>query len=163
VAPAVPLACVLALPLSAHAAIDPGVNYDPGSPAGKEYAIPLVQGRAIGAGTDNQRAAAGIAFGAGIKPPSGGAGTGGSHRPGHGSGSGHGAKGGGAKTGKGALGSSSSSSPLASLTPRERQRLLNAEQPGGTGLLTAGIALAVLLPALLVAVLLRRRPEQPAS
>jgi hypothetical protein len=157
----VPLACALALPLSAHAAIDPGVNYDPGSPAGKEYAIPLVQGRAIGAGTDNQRAAAGIAFGAGIKPPSGGAGTGGSHRPGRGSGSG--ATGGGKQTGKGALGGGSSSSPLAGLTPRENQRLLNAEQPGGTGLLTAGIALAVLLPALLVAVLLRRRPEQPAS
>jgi hypothetical protein len=159
VAPAVPLACALALPLSAHAAIDPGVNYDPGSPAGKEYAIPLVQGRAIGAGTDNQRAAAGIAFGAGIKPPSGGAGTGGSHRPRHGSGSGGGtAKG----TGKGAP-VGGSSSPLAKLSPQDRQRLLNAEQPGGTGLLTAGIALAVLLPALLVAVLLRRRPEQPAS
>jgi hypothetical protein len=159
VAPAVPLACALALPLSAHAAIDPGVNYDPGSPAGKEYAIPLVQGRAIGAGTDNQRAAAGIAFGAGIKPPSGGAGTGGSHRPRHGSGSGGGtAKG----TGKGAP-VGGSSSPLAKLNPQDRQRLLNAEQPGGTGLLTAGIALAVLLPALLVAVLLRRRPEQPAS
>jgi len=155
----VPLACALALPLSAHAAIDPGVNYDPGSPAGKEYAIPLVQGRAIGAGTDNQRAAASIPFGAGIKPPSGGAGSGGGHRPGHGSGSGGGAKG----TGKAARGGSSASSSRGSLTPHERERLLDAEQPGGTGLLTAGIALAVLLPALLVALLLRRRPEQPAS
>lgn len=160
-----PLACALALPLSAHAAIDPGVNYDPGSPAGKEYAIPLVQGRAIGAGTDNQRAAAGIAFGAGIKPPSGGAGTGGNHRPGHGSGSGGSgtANGPGHGAQRGGAGSGSSSSPLAKLSPQDRQRLLNAEQPGGTGLLTAGIALAVLLPALLVAVLLRRRPEQPAS
>jgi len=35
----------LALPGAASAQIDPGVNYDPGSPAGKEYAIPLVERR----------------------------------------------------------------------------------------------------------------------
>jgi hypothetical protein len=38
------IAAALALPAPA-AAIDPGVNYDPGSPAGKEYAIPFVEGR----------------------------------------------------------------------------------------------------------------------
>src|SRR5262245_43087941 len=72
----------LAMPAAASAQIDPGVNYDPGSPAGKEYAIPLVEGRSDGAGTTNQRKGANIPFGVGIKPPGGksggkhGAGTG---------------------------------------------------------------------------------------
>src|ERR671934_1777550 len=74
----------LALPSSASAQIDPGVVYDPGSPAGKEYAIPLVEGRSDAAGTTNQRQGANIPFGVGITPPGGngggrhGAGTGGS-------------------------------------------------------------------------------------
>ena len=58
----------LALPGAASAQIDPGVNYDPGSPAGKEYAIPLVEGRSDAAGTTNQRAGGNIPFGVGIKP-----------------------------------------------------------------------------------------------
>src|ERR671922_124037 len=39
---------------------DPGIHFDSGSPAGKEYAIPLAEGRAEGAGTKNQRAAADV-------------------------------------------------------------------------------------------------------
>src|SRR5215210_4460276 len=61
----------LALPGAASAQIDPGVNYDPGSPAGKEYAIPFVEGRSDAAGTTNPRAGANIPFGVGIKPPGG--------------------------------------------------------------------------------------------
>ena len=71
VAVTTPIALGLALPVSAHA-IDPGVTYDPGTPAGKEYAIPIVQGRADGAGTENQRAAANTPFGVGVTPPGGG-------------------------------------------------------------------------------------------
>src|SRR5215218_4098485 len=63
---------VLALPGAASAQIDPGVNYDPGSPAGKEYAIPFVEGRSDAAGTTNQRSGGNIPFGVGIKAPSGG-------------------------------------------------------------------------------------------
>src|SRR5215217_2733793 len=67
-------AAALALPGTASAQsdrgvhIDPGVNYDPGSPAGKEYAIPLVEGRSDAAGTTNQRNGGNIPFGIGIKP-----------------------------------------------------------------------------------------------
>src|SRR5215216_52017 len=61
----------LALPGAASAQIEPGVNYDPGSPAGKEYAIPLVEGRSDGAGTTDQQEGANIPFGVGIGPPGG--------------------------------------------------------------------------------------------
>ena len=59
----------LALPGTASAQIEPGVNYDPGSPAGKEYAIPLAEGRSDAAGTTNQRKGENIPFVVGIKPP----------------------------------------------------------------------------------------------
>ena len=62
------------VPGPAAAQIDPGVNYDPGSPAGKEYAIPLVEGRSEGAGTTDQQEGANIPFGVGIEPPGGGPG-----------------------------------------------------------------------------------------
>ena len=148
-----PAAVALALPLSAHA-VDPGVNYDPGSPAGKEYAIPLVQGRAEGAGTANQRAAANTPFGVGITPPGGG-GTGGTGGGGHHHAGGNGA---GGKGGKGSGGGGASGSGL---SPALRSRIAHAEDAGGTGLWTLGIALAVLLSTTLFALLLRSRREQP--
>src|SRR5687768_11984354 len=94
--PKVSVACIaicgtLGLP-GVSLAQEPGVHFDPGSPSGKEYAIPLAEGRAEGAGTKNQRAAADVPFGVGITPPgpgdgrggSGGGGRGGDHRPGGG-------------------------------------------------------------------------------
>src|SRR5918995_2842439 len=69
-------AAALALPATGSAQIDPGVNYDPGSPAGKEYAIPLVEGRSDAAGTTDQREGANIPFGVGIGPPGGKGGKG---------------------------------------------------------------------------------------
>jgi hypothetical protein len=63
------------LPAGAAYAIDPGIHFDPGSPSGKEYAIPLSQGRAEGAGSLNQHGAATL-FGVGIRPPGGGGGSG---------------------------------------------------------------------------------------
>src|SRR3954466_15114095 len=66
----------LAAPSSA-AALDPEVNYDPGTLSGKEYVIPLAGGRSDGAGTTDQVHGGTVAFGVGIRPPGGGSGRGG--------------------------------------------------------------------------------------
>jgi len=151
----VPTAVALALPLSAQAAApEPGVTFDPGSPAGKEYAIPIAQGRADGAGSgDNSGSASKTPFGLGIKPP--GSGSGGSG----GSGGGHGHGGGtGATNVPGPTGGTGSR-----VDPNLRSRIAQAEEPGGTELWTLGIGLAVVLLAGVLALALRRgRPEQPA-
>jgi hypothetical protein len=153
-----PTAIALALPLSAQAAApEPGVTFDPGSPAGSEYAIPLSQGRADGAGSgDNTGSASQTPFGVGINPPgSGSGGTGGSG----GSGTGHGHGGGtGATNVPGPTGGTGSR-----VDPTLRSRIAQAEEPGGTELWTLGIGLAVVLVAGVLALALRRgRPEQPA-
>jgi hypothetical protein len=154
-----PTAIVLALPLSAQAAApEPGVTFDPGNPAGKEYAIPLAQGRADGAGSsDNSGSASKTPFGIGIKPPSGGSGgsggTGGSGGGGHGHGGGT-----GATNVAGPTGGTGSR-----VDPNLRSRIAQAEEPGGTELWTLGIGLAVVLLAGVLALALRRgRPEQAA-
>jgi hypothetical protein len=145
------------LPAPAAAQIDPGVNYDPGSPAGKEYAIPLVEGRSEGAGTTNQRAGANIPFGVGIKPPGGGSGDGATD--GNGATGGSDARGG---EGSGPHGSDARGGPGGAEAPEElNSRISEAESVGGTAGRTLWIALAVLLPAALLAVLLReRRPSR---
>lgn len=59
--------------ISAPAAgLEPGVHADPGSPAAKEYALPLNQARQTGSGS---RAGPAVPFGAGIRP-AGGSGSG---------------------------------------------------------------------------------------
>src|SRR3954471_1665212 len=81
-------ACIGAWPATASA-LEPGVHVAPGSPAEKEYALPLNQARQTGgapsprrhessAPRDSTSAGSGEAalFGAGIKPPSGGSGGG---------------------------------------------------------------------------------------
>src|SRR5436189_6482366 len=82
-----PLGAALAFPATGQAA-DPGVTFDPGKPAGKEYALPIVAGRAGGAGTENQRAAADTPLGGGGRAPGGG--SGGSGRGGGSDGARHG-------------------------------------------------------------------------
>src|SRR5579872_3789640 len=59
--------------VSARAApgLEPGVHADPGSPAAKEYALPLDQARQTGSPKAGSSAAA--PFGAGIHPPGGSA------------------------------------------------------------------------------------------
>jgi hypothetical protein len=152
----------LAAPASA-AAIDPGVNYDPGSPAGKEYAIPLVEGRSEGAGTANQRAGANIPFGVGITPPgSGGSGKSGPGGGGGGpakAGHGRGARGGGANGKAGNAGKAQTAADRSAL----ESRLADAESAGGTAGRTLGIAAAVLLAAALLGVALRRRQGPQAA
>ena len=147
-----PLGAALVFPAAVQAA-DPGVTFDPGKPAGKEYALPIVAGRADGAGTENQRAAADTPFGVGVRPPGGG--SGGSGQSGHGSGSDvKDRRHGGTSKATPTVGTGSASDP------NLRNRIAHAEEPGGTELWTLGIALAVLLTAGLLAFGLRRRGEQ---
>jgi hypothetical protein len=148
-----PVAAALVFPAAVQAA-DPGVTFDPGKPAGKEYALPIVAGRADGAGTENQRAAADTPFGVGVRPPGGGSGgSGGSGSGGGGSDGQHRRNGGASRTAPtGGTGSVTD--------PNLRNRIAHAEEPGGTELWTLGIALAVALTAGLLAFALRRRGEQ---
>lgn len=143
------------MPLPAAAQIDPGVNFDSGSPAGKEYAIPIALGRAEGAGTEDQQAAANTPFGVGIKPPGAGKGAGktagkgkdGSRRDG--------------AAGSGSDGAAPGNSTTV-LTPAMRARLGDAEDVGGTALWTIGAAFLVALAAALLAAALRVRPARAA-
>jgi hypothetical protein len=69
--PAVALAVALAgaLAFSAQAsALEPGVHVDPGSPAGKEYSIPLSVLRAEGSGRPATEGVQQPLFGVGIRP-----------------------------------------------------------------------------------------------
>lgn len=127
-------------PAGATAQIDPGVNYDPGSPAGKEYAIPLVEGRSEGAGTTDQQEGANIPFGVGITPRSRRADR-----------NERGARRNDAPAIQGARPGESSDELAA--------RIAAAEEPAGTAARTLLLALAVLLPAGLLALLLRQRPQ----
>ena len=140
---------VLALPGAASAQIDPGVNYDPGSPAGKEYAIPLVEGRSDAAGTTNQRVGGNIPFGVGIKQRGG---KGGSR-----SGSGPRAD----KTGgPGRRTRDQVQGGRPGESAKELQaRITQAENPDGTAASTLLLALAVLLPAALLGVVLMQRSQ----
>lgn len=72
------VAC-LAFPAWASA-LEPGVHVDPGSPAAKEYVLPLNQARATGGDRGSRSSSEGSLFGAGIKPPSSGGSSGGSAR-----------------------------------------------------------------------------------
>ena len=148
-------AATLALPGTASAQvepgvhIDPGVNYDPNSPAGKEYAIPLVEGRSEGAGTTDQQKGANVPFGVGVTPPGGRGGQGkrdgGDGAAGAGSGQGRGNRPQGARPGE-------SADELAA-------RIARAKEPGGTAAQSLLLALAVLGPAGFLALLLWQRGQ----
>jgi hypothetical protein len=139
----------LALPGTAFAQIDPGVNYDPGSPAGKEYAIPLVEGRSDAAGTTNQREGANIPFGVGIKPPGGKAGS----------------KHGATESRSGGKGSDRTdrNEPQGARRGESSEelaaRIARAEEPPGTAARTSLLALGVLLPAGFLGLLLWQRTQ----
>jgi hypothetical protein len=150
----------LAVPGAAYA-IDPGVNYDPGSPAGKEYAIPLVEGRSDAAGTANQRSGGNIPFGVGITPPGGKGGGGKNGSDGRGAGgtggSGRGAGGTGG-SGRGTGGNVQGARPGESAKELQA-RITRAEEPAGTAESTLLLALAVLLPAALLGFVLMQRSQ----
>jgi hypothetical protein len=152
---------------------DPGIHFDSGSPAGKEYAIPLAEGRAEGAGTKNQRAAADVPFGVGITPPGGGDGPGGGDRPGGdapgggGGSGGDGARGesGGANSseaeGRGASGGANRSG--SNRPAVDEQAVSNAEAPVDTTGRTMSIALGVLAAGAALGLVLWWRRQQPAA
>jgi hypothetical protein len=165
------LAGTLGLP-GAALAQEPGVHLDPGSPAGKEYAIPLAEGRAEGAGTTKQRAAADTPFGVGITPRGGG-GTGGPKPGGRGGGPTRSGTGGDGPRGArdGVRGSGSGKPRAEGRADRrgENRRVIDenkvsdAEAPVDTTARTLGVAFGVLLVGTLLALLLWWRREQPAA
>jgi hypothetical protein len=59
-------------PAAAASGLEPGVHIDPGSPAEKEYVLPLNQARQTGAGSVHGTSSSAPLFGAGITPPRGG-------------------------------------------------------------------------------------------
>lgn len=167
------LATAFLCPTPAVAA-ERGVHVGPNSPAGKEYAVPLDQGRQAGQSSPNSAGG-----GAGPGSGGGGGGGGGSHSGGGGS---HG--GGGARPGSpgahhhGATGGKSSHHPSPATSPRVSSSLFgqgitpggaghgsrvpnaaaiqSAEKGGSSWAWTAGIAAAVLLLGGGLAVLLPR-------
>jgi hypothetical protein len=154
---------------------DPGIHFDPGSPAGKEYAIPLAEGRAEGAGTKNQRAASDVPFGVGIRPPGGGDGSGGRGGPGGGGGGpagsgttgGDGSRGASGDTkssGSGGRGASGGADESGSKRPAvDEQAVSKAEAPVDTTGRTMGIGLGVLAAGAVLGLLLWWRRQQPAA
>jgi hypothetical protein len=166
--PKVSVACItvcgaLAVPVAAPAQ-DPGVHFDSGTPAGKEYAIPLAEGRAEGAGTTNQRAGANTPFGVGITPPGGGGGGGGDGPGGSGTTGGDeagggtgGAKGSGTGSSEGAAGRGSNPQAV------DERAVSNAEAPVDTTTRTLGITFGVVVASVLLALLLWWRREQPTA
>jgi len=132
------------LPVSAQAATDlePGVHADPGSPAAKEYALPINQARQTGAAPGQASSGSAALFGAGIKPPgSGGSGRGGSGYEGSS----------GGQTARGephdATGTASSN-PRAPLPAVVLQAARSQSAPSGSGstlaLLGGGVAILIL-------------------
>jgi hypothetical protein len=143
----------LALPAPALG-LEPGVHADPGSPAAKQYSLPLNQARQTGAGpAGHEGSSANVPFGAGIKPP----GTGGSS---HGTdGSSHSGAGASKATGR-----SGASRPHATNTAGRQSTLpaavlrASSSQAGGddSTLALLGGAVAILILGGLGGVLLRR-------
>jgi hypothetical protein len=124
----------------AASGLEPGVHVDPGSPAAKEYALPLNQARQTGSEPSSQASSEGALFGAGIKPPgSGGSAGGGNGRRGT-----HPAAGGVAS--RRSAGTASGSQPALA------QAVLRAERSSGSSggegsllaLLGGGVAILVL-------------------
>lgn len=137
---------------------EPGVVYEPGSPSGKEYAIPLEEARrdATGGGGSGDNSTG--AFGVGITRDGGpGAGSKGGGSASDGAGSG-GAESEG--SGAGAGGSQASEEGRASTSRRLQERLSDAESAGAPALWELAPLLLVLLPGLSLAGLLARREKQ---
>ncbi|HLB21607.1 MAG TPA: hypothetical protein VK605_05820 [Solirubrobacteraceae bacterium] len=116
-------------------ALEPGVHVDPGSPAAKEYALPLNQARRTGAQSTGSSSSE-TPFGAGIKPPDSGGSNGGGAT--HGSGAARGAPRSG--QGTGAAGAQ---------LPPAVQRAVDAQRSSGGGgslpvLIGGGVAILVL-------------------
>lgn len=139
--------CALAAGAAPAHAQEPGVVYEPGSPSGKEYAIPLEEAR-TDAGGAIPGSAETRAFGIGVSRQ--GRGDRGSAARGDGP---KGSRGGARKGGTQTEGGRAESRGL-------RERLAAAEAAGAPAFWTLVPLLLVLLPGLLVGLLLARRGRQ---
>jgi hypothetical protein len=147
---AVTAACCLTVPVGTAGALEPGVHLDPGSPAAKEYALPLDQARQTGSESPSKPSSEGGLFGAGIKPPGsgsprGGAGAGGASAP-HGAGGE--TAGGSGGSGQGGTGPPSTGAAQAALTQTALRAAREPGSGGGNGSILAlvggGVAILVL-------------------
>jgi hypothetical protein len=123
---------------TAFAAVEPGVHIDPGSPATKEYALPLEQARKTAAPGSSAQT---TLFGAGIKPPGGSSGGG---RP-RGSSGGAGSS----RSGAGAASLRSGAGAASQLDPALTSAALRAASRSGDdgstlALLGGGVAVLIL-------------------
>jgi hypothetical protein len=135
-------------------ALEPGVHVDPGSPAAKEYALPLSQARQTGSEPSSHTSSEGTLFGAGIKPPgAGGPPRSGDKRPGaSGRSAAQGGGGSSAATGAGGGGAAPGVGPSPLSQPALAEAVLRAARAqgsaGGDGsilaLLGGGVAVLVL-------------------
>jgi len=151
-----------AVPVQAATGLEPGVHPDPGSPAAKEYALPLNQARRTGEGAaTNESSSAVVPFGAGIHP----SGSGRSSHPGSGA-NGNAAQAGHADSG--APPASPSGPGVSDYVPPIVLRSVRSRHasPGGAGspLALLGGAVAVLVLGGFGGTLIRRsrRPVRPA-
>jgi hypothetical protein len=129
---------------TASAAVEPGVHIDPGSPATKEYALPLEQARKNAAPGSSAQA---TPFGAGIKPPGGSSGGGSPRGSSRGGGSSpSGAPGAAGEPGAATL--RSGAGPASPLGPAFTSAALRAASPSDDGstlaLLGGGVAVLIL-------------------
>ncbi len=130
------LSC-LAFPVPALG-LEPGVHADPGSPAAKQYALPLNQARQTGAGpTGHEGSSANVPFGTGIKPP----GAGGSSH----SGTGAGQTVGGGASGPNATNADGRQATLPSAVLRASSSQASSTGGDGSTLALLGGAVAILI------------------
>jgi hypothetical protein len=153
---------ILAASAQAATGLEPGVHIDPGSPAAKEYALPLNQARETGAASSSQPSSEGSLFGAGIKPPS----SGGPPRTGKGPAPAGGGTQAPAPAGASAPGTASSSGSEAALVQAALRaaRAQQATDGGGSLLALIGGGVAVLVLGAFGGTVLRhsRRPASSA-
>jgi hypothetical protein len=128
-------------------ALEPGVHIDPGSPAAKEYALPLNQARQTGAESTSARSSE-TPFGAGIKPPGSGGSSGSSGSNGGGGKDGSGSARRGAATHGGDSAQGAAGASGAQLPPAV-QRAVDAQRSSEGGgslpvLIGGGVAILVL-------------------
>jgi hypothetical protein len=125
--------------VQAASGLEPGVHVDPGSPAAKEYALPLNQARQTGSEPSSQTNSEGALFGAGIKPPGAGGSTGANGRR-----DAHPATGGVTSTRRPPTGSGSQPALASAVLRAERSSGASGGEGSLLALLGGGVAILVL-------------------
>lgn len=137
--------------------LEPGVHVNPGSPAAKEYALPLNQARQTGGKGSTGGGSPGAPFGSGITPP----GSGGPKVPGSGSAGGNRSR--SHTSGKRALGSEEKTVALPSVVLRSESS--HASAGGGSSILVllGGGVVILVVGGFLGLVLRRSHPSAPVQ